>query len=87
MSREEKERLVELIIQSVDGCARNWAEIIADHLLNHGIVFSSKPLVHCKDCKYLGIKDFVYGYCKHNMCGIINPDDYCSQGIKNKNKR
>lgn len=39
-------------------------------------------VVHCVDCKFLGIKDMVYGYCKKNMCGIIKPDDYCSQGQK-----
>lgn len=37
-------------------------------------------LVRCKDCKYLGIKDLVYGHCKHRMTGIIMPDDYCSHG-------
>ena len=33
----ERERLIELIIESVDGCARNWAEVIADHLLANGV--------------------------------------------------
>lgn len=54
---------------------------LADHLLNNNFV----QVVHCIDCEYLGIKDFVYGYCKKNMCGIISPHDYCSQGkIKRK---
>lgn len=34
----QKERLVELIIQSIDGCARHWAEVIADHLLSNGVI-------------------------------------------------
>lgn len=33
-----KERLIELIQKSVDGCARNWAEKIADYLLNNGVI-------------------------------------------------
>ena len=33
-----KERLVELIQKSVNGCARNWAETIADYLLASGEV-------------------------------------------------
>ena len=33
----ERERLIELIIASVKGCARNWAEVIADHLLANGV--------------------------------------------------
>lgn len=34
----ERERLIELIQKSVDGCARNWAEKIADHLLENGVI-------------------------------------------------
>ena len=41
-------------------------------------------VVRCKDCKYLYIKDFVYGTCNHNqgLNGIIQPDDFCSHGEK-----
>lgn len=35
---KRRERLVELIQASVNGCARNWAEVIADYLLAHGII-------------------------------------------------
>ena len=34
----QRERLVELIQASVNGCARNWAEVIADHLLANGVI-------------------------------------------------
>lgn len=34
----ERERLIELIQKSVDGCARNWAEKIADYLLGYGVI-------------------------------------------------
>lgn len=37
-------------------------------------------VVRCKDCKYLGVKDFAYGYCKKRMTGILSPTDYCSDG-------
>ena len=33
-----RERLVELIQESVNGCARNWAEVIADHLIANDVV-------------------------------------------------
>lgn len=33
----ERERLIELIQKSVNGCARNWAETIADYLLANGV--------------------------------------------------
>lgn len=33
-----RERLIELIQTSVDGCARHWAEVIADYLLENGVV-------------------------------------------------
>ncbi len=33
-----RDRLIELIQASVNGCARNWAEVISDHLLANGVV-------------------------------------------------
>ena len=33
-----RERLIGLIQDSVDGCARHWAEVIADYLLQNGVV-------------------------------------------------
>ena len=35
---KQRERLVELIIASVNGCARNWAEHITDYLLANGVI-------------------------------------------------
>lgn len=32
-----KEKLVDIIQNSVGGCARHWAEIIADGLISHGV--------------------------------------------------
>lgn len=34
----EREKLIELIQNAVGGCARHWAEIIADHLLSNGVI-------------------------------------------------
>jgi hypothetical protein len=34
----DRERLIELIQNAVNGCARHWAEIIADHLLANGVI-------------------------------------------------
>ena len=33
-----RDRLIELIQNSVGGCARHWAEVIADHLLANGVI-------------------------------------------------
>lgn len=33
-----RNRLIELIQNSVNGCARHWAEIIADYLLANGVI-------------------------------------------------
>ena len=33
-----RDRLIELIQDSVGGCARHWAELIADHLLAEGVI-------------------------------------------------
>lgn len=35
---EQRDRLIEIIQKSVGGCARNWAEIIADGLIANGVV-------------------------------------------------
>ena len=45
-------------------------------------------VVRCQDCKYLGIKDFVYGYCE-NPCGlhgIVRPESYCSRGERKRSE-
>ena len=34
----DRDRLIELIQNAVNGCARHWAEIIADHLLANGVI-------------------------------------------------
>ena len=33
-----RDRLIELIQNAVGGCARYWAEVIADHLLANGVI-------------------------------------------------
>lgn len=52
---EQREKLIELIIESVNGCARNWAEVITDHLIDNGVVVLPcsvgtmvyEPIVYC----------------------------------------
>lgn len=34
----EREKLIDLIQNAVGGCARHWAEVIADHLLSNGVI-------------------------------------------------
>ena len=57
---KQRERLVELIQASVNGCARNWAEVIADYLLANGIIVPP--------CK---VGDKVYEILP--KCGYIRP--------------
>ena len=33
-----RDGLIEMIQNAVGGCARNWAEVIADHLLANGVI-------------------------------------------------
>ena len=40
------EKLVEIIQNSVGGCARHWAEVIADGLIANGVTVQED----CKDC-------------------------------------
>ena len=39
-----REKLVEIIQNSVGGCARNWAEVIADGLIAHGVTVQELAL-------------------------------------------
>ena len=35
-----RDKLIELIQSAVGGCARHWAELIADHLIANGVTFA-----------------------------------------------
>ena len=39
-----REKLVEIIQNSVGGCARHWAEVIADGLIAHGVTITVEIL-------------------------------------------
>lgn len=43
--------------------------------------FPLEPQIRCVDCKYLELKDFVNGICKHRT-GTVSPDGYCDKGEK-----
>ena len=47
--RESRERLVEMIQDAVGGCARHWAEIIADRLLANGVVVLDMNVITTKN--------------------------------------
>lgn len=36
---DDRERMIRLIQDAVGGCARHWAALIADHLMQHGVGF------------------------------------------------
>ena len=66
-----RDRLVELIQNSVNGCARHWAEVIADHLIANGVIVPP-----CKVGDTVWVYDFMWGLipCKgdrpyHCICG------------------
>jgi hypothetical protein len=55
----DRDRLINLIQDSVNGCARHWAEIIADYLLANGVIV---PQCNFKDTIYrIGSKSEIYG--------------------------
>lgn len=69
-SVEQRERAVEWIIESVDGCARHWAEIITDHLIAKGAIFPP--------CK---VGDTVYT--KYHLGGAFNNHIISGVAIEN----
>ena len=81
-----KEKLIEIIQNSVGGCARNWAEIIADGLLANGVTVP----VRCKECKHCEIVqdqfDNDWYFCSNTKYhDEVKPDDYCSYGKRKEN--
>lgn len=66
-----RETLVDIIQNSVGGCARHWAEIIADGLIAHGVTFKDVPDTNVGE--WISVKDRlpeenteVLIYCKTN---------------------
>ena len=53
----EREKMIKLIQDAVDGCARHWAELIADNLLAHGVHFENDSRFIELPCK---VGDKVY---------------------------
>ena len=47
----DRDKLIELIKESVGGCATYWASLIADHLIANGVVVSTDNNDGCKGCK------------------------------------
>ena len=78
----DRERLIELIQNAVNGCARHWAEIIADYLLANGVIV---PPCRCKDCTYLRESDTTNRmFCTYHGDSYefeTQPNDYCSNGV------
>ena len=58
MREVERKRLVKLIQDSVDGCAENWARVIADYLLENGVIV---PPCKVDDTIYKIFRDRVVG--------------------------
>lgn len=73
---DTKERLVKMIQDSVGGCARYWAEIIADHLIENGVVevvkvaeILSNAFGNDYPCNFYGIDEWLPYLCEYaNTC-------------------
>ena len=64
-----RERLVNMIQDSVYGCARNWAEVIADYLLENGVIVR---LVRWGDTVYITFPAIASGLIDESeVSGII----------------
>lgn len=67
-----REELVEIIQNSVGGCAKHWAEVIADGLIAHGVTVQipkeEKPFTDltnkCGSCIYSEVAENVFGKSK-----------------------
>lgn len=79
-----REKLVEIIQNSIGGCARYWAEIVADGLISHGgtvqeighwvydFNLAGSNFYRCSVCnrqETLLEKEDIYEYCPFCHCG------------------
>lgn len=79
---KQRERLVELIQASVNGCARNWAEVISDYLFSKGIIVPPCKVGGTAFCVLTGLyylEDGVYECTldaieKDNICRVTYID-------------
>lgn len=83
--KTNKEKLIEWIMESVDGCAKYWAGTIADYIISKGV----KIPVRCKECLYskeqYGKLVCIQGMTYRNTYN--DPNMFCSYGeIKGENK-
>lgn len=73
---KQRERLVELIQASVNGCARNWAEVIADYLLANNVMalpYKPFPVVLSEDENN---SDVFCPFCDTDLSGNYYGGDY-----------
>lgn len=68
-----REKLVEIIQNSVGGCARHWAEIIADGLIDHGVTVQEWVPASEPPKK---ITNKVIVLCKNGYIGFGHYEDY-----------
>ncbi len=55
-----------------------------DQLIDIAPTADAVEVVRCADCTYLGFKDF-NGICeKGPVCGVVQPDSFCSWGKRRK---
>lgn len=73
---KQRERFVELIQASVNGCARNWAEVIADYLLANNVMalpYKPFPVVLSEDENN---SDVFCPFCDTDLSGNYYGGDY-----------
>ena len=64
-----REKLIELIQNSVGGCARHWAEVIADGLIAHGVTVQ----------EWISVKDRLPEAWKQVL--IYSRHDFCESAV------
>ena len=74
-----RDKLIDLIVESVHGCARHWAEIIADHLIYNGVKLSNND-----KHKYVDANDLInYIVINHIDGSLANDSTLCADNIIN----
>jgi hypothetical protein len=72
---EEKEKLIQIIMSATNGCARYWAELIANKLLAEGVTITPSEQIRAEARREFAekLKNYYIKNC-NSLKGSINCD-------------
>lgn len=71
---QNRDRLIELIQSAVGGCARHWAEKIADYLIDHGVIVPMTEYTYTDDEEIINMLERCVCHTECTYCPLPNEE-------------